>query len=1099
MLPQRQYEKSPKAYHRFALACLVLLCPSGAFAQVFDILNGSSFSNNGITIGVMPTERPDIIHHRPDADQLRVINTCMQVSGEFGEPFWVAPNDEAPEPIFEVVASRISGPGIFCLNRTDCLPAETRIFPLEASFTGGIAPMGPFSREYMKEYQYGYETNCLSEHDWRISIRRKQETFWCRASYPFETGSYEYSVSRYHPDVVDADFNLVNEDVRPPRAGIHTDYDDEDYHHSFPIEATVVVNDDQSEISTIRIQETMERADGTFTSRRTVRTCQDSSRCTYEGGPYSPDFTAVYFRASACDQAGNIVHVSKGKRFYVLDETNMMPTLEQAIANYDRRKAEWVNTAVAWHLNRAEGYDWGANYGETDGGYDVGMTVLRSIGFFTALEERRAGDSRYRAVPTNVPHVFENWACRIEAGNMGTIDSIWDAIFDKPTSWDFATKEMVAMLHHFKDSPHLLTDRAAECLLHEDHGELAKYAGPSEWADLLEITLGPNRPETENHVLMILATIYLTNQWIQENPRRWSADRLGDLFGWSASRFRRARREGFFETRNSALEQALLKVVARVLHDGFFETNASSYQAKSLAALLYLAAYAEAGPMETGARNAVDYAMAKFAFQSFEGNRMVPMRRNIKEANRLDHDADGTFFVAAALSGVRDQRLLCRPGIACSPVEGPGPASSRLAGMMALVTGYELPEPIHDYFLDKHQGYWARMQAQYNEYQQKEGRNRPNDGGTDDALYFASGSSTESWSDRYGCAYANGIEFTPEVYFATPRFLNSSGGAFNRYRVDDDRYEGSDSVTYLDVHTYDFLSKPQTLFVRSRTEYGSQASFGNLTDAADKVMLMAGSDQFWVERNNATYKTFAYGTYRSASGSCRDFPMEYPSRWDAYAVEEEFQVGQARFRFIDLSREELYGFYLVLAEVHKSWANDGVCRGFWEVVPYERFWTVDDLIDYVLDHNRQPYFGDESGPEGNYIYTMTTGESVELDHIHGRTAIPDSHYRNYRYGGSTHPIPRIWAVGADPSFEEPEEIADLLFGPDDNRPESVDARCAMPLLEVREVDDNYQFTGRTLAYAAGDGQLVISNPYLGQRLTLDSRDAYRPSRRLVAE
>jgi hypothetical protein len=47
---------------------------------------------------------------------------------------------------------------------------------------------------------------------------------------------------------------------------------------------------------------------------------------------------------------------------------------------------------------------------------------------------------------------------------------------------------------------------------------------------------------------------------------------------------------------------------------------------------------------------------------------------------------------------------------------------------------------------------------------------------------------------------------------------------------------------------------------------------------------------------------------------------------------------------------------------------------------------------------------------------------------------------------------------------------------------------------VREVDSGYQFTGRKLAYAGGDGQLIVDNPYVGATLWLDSSEAERPVR-----
>jgi hypothetical protein len=55
-----------------------------------------------------------------------------------------------------------------------------------------------------------------------------------------------------------------------------------------------------------------------------------------------------------------------------------------------------------------------------------------------------------------------------------------------------------------------------------------------------------------------------------------------------------------------------------------------------------------------------------------------------------------------------------------------------------------------------------------------------------------------------------------------------------------------------------------------------------------------------------------------------------------------------------------------------------------------------------------------------------------------------------------------------------------------------EAIARMPLMEVREVDRNYQFSGRVFAYAQGGGRLEVFNPFVGQTVIADSSDFRNP-------
>src|SRR4051812_16883105 len=114
---------------------------------------------------------------------------------------------------------------------------------------------------------------------------------------------------------------------------------------------------------------------------------------------------------------------------------------------------------------------------------------------------------------------------------------------------------------------------------------------------------------------MTLSSIYLTNQWIYNNPRNDSRLRTGPYKD----------RNNF---KNSAtFEDMLLQTIGRIVHSDYFETNARPYQVFTLHSLFNLYLFADNHLIRIGAQNAIDFTLTKFAFQSFEGKRLAPQRR----------------------------------------------------------------------------------------------------------------------------------------------------------------------------------------------------------------------------------------------------------------------------------------------------------------------------------------------------------------------------------------------------------------------------------------------------------------------------------------
>jgi hypothetical protein len=329
------------------------------------------------------------------------------------------------------------------------------------------------------------------------------------------------------------------------------------------------------------------------------------------------------------------------------------------------------------------------------------------------------------------------------------------------------------------------------------------------------------------------------------------------------------------------------------------------------------------------------------------------------------------------------------------------------------------------------------------------------------------------------------IAALPELYFVTQRFLNAAGGRFRRMPIRGDTLNPKHGVQDLD-----FLSRPHALLT-----LGHLQNWKSVDAMAEEVMVMPGDRRFWRSDNSATYKSFSYG-YRELPG--RDahlrFPMRMPRAWQQHVFHEggraDFSPGadvspgssRVRFRFVDLSTVEPYGFYVVLGQVSKSERDPKhreISRGFWEIVPKERFADARALKDATLASNDASQFTNAlKGPERFYRYRMTTGELVELD--------PELGYESLE---CRNPIRRIWGPGDKPKLNAALPLADYAFDRCDPN-----AIARAPLMDVREVDDAYQFTGRRLAYAGGDGQLLVDNPYIGATLWLDSSEYARPVR-----
>ncbi len=543
-------------------------------------------------------------------------------------------------------------------------------------------------------------------------------------------------------------------------------------------------------------------------------------------------------------------------------------------------------------------------------------------------------------------------------------------------------------------------------------------------------------PETENHVLMVNVWAYLVNQWLEQNPRNDARVRRY---------FEKNRRA--YRNEGSWLERVLSSVVARPLHSGFFETNARPYQAYSLRALQLLYSYADDSRpggrrLKLAARNALDYAAVKFAFQSFEGKRLGPSRRNYFYRNQVGvYQGDYVPYLFGVLTGahVYDDDPECLGGhCAYRKVRARGFA------LESALSSYRVPDLLWDFMLhpDNHRpghGVWVRMQPRFSERHYLQGKWPRYPGRTPNLeLALARGETA--------------IEPAPELYFVTRSFMNSAGGRAEHYAGQDawlpPRY----------VHANDLFSKPSVLLWSGDIGY-----WRSLAELEETTLSFRGNSEHHYESNNTgVYKNLVYG-YATDE---RNWPMSVPSAWSAGW---HWQRGALSLALLDLTstnaeRNPDLGLYVIIGRFSQL-ASTPARTGFWEVIPQGALETAREVVDCVLERNQDHAFE----PGGPYDYRLClSGDTLRF---------------NPTYGLDTNPFLSI--NGSESELQR--EHIDLS----DQR-----ALRALPLLEAREVDDHYRYTGTTYAYAAGDGRVTIQNPHLKQRLVLDSSDPQRPSRRL---
>jgi DNA-binding beta-propeller fold protein YncE len=726
----------------------------------------------------------------------------------------------------------------------------------------------------------------------------------------------------------------------------------------------------------------------------------------------------------------------------------------------------------------------------------------------------------------------------------------------KRGDYDFVLRDIIALIHIFLAKPDILTNEMIRKLIGQDkvtfspldgactmvgqvpfagqnldewlaEGPGGRYYFRERWPEgdprLLAIKI--STPETENHQLGIYVWRYLVNEYLTyvasltptNDPYKRFDPCLKALVESDPVRYKNG----------PEIMDWVLQLLGRIPHSGLFESNAKPYESVSLMALLafYQAADrlfpqdAMRQKIKIAAQNALDYIAAEFAFQSFESKRMAPIRRNIDHQDNVGFYASdylanmfgvltGAYVYSDENGAANTTADVCSSGATAEPCWATPYHWSAIDqnggfALWSMLSGYKVPHCIHDFMLNKHGGYMARVQTRYSSQQEVPVRDsqdlqtsypldfnfvlgftgEPDNPNFARPRYFQDVSTGAVAPADYDVPGPGRFKPVTQVYFATPTYLNSAGGQSGDYydleiglpNSLEEAFEKSGNLKKA-IHGYDLYSRPLTLIPK-----GNLQIFDKQDIAALERLLptMRGQDAFQFSQNLTTYKSFSLGYTFNPDDDDRhlDWPQRYPSAWDDFLV-ERIGIGRAAIHIFDFTAQPehpLTGQYWVLAQFSKS-ENKGQFRhygrGFWEVVPGHQFANASALAAHIQESNPASHFDNDE--DHHYHYRLaSTGERVTIHNRFGSSATNQAILEIQSPNGDPIPLNRY--------------IADLR--------NEVGLR-QLPLMDVWQVDRDYKFTGMKYAYGDGHGRVMIHNPFLGETLTLDSSDYRSPFRTL---
>ncbi len=361
-----------------------------------------------------------------------------------------------------------------------------------------------------------------------------------------------------------------------------------------------------------------------------------------------------------------------------------------------------------------------------------------------------------------------------------------------------------------------------------------------------------------------------------------------------------------------------------------------------------------------------------------------------------------------------------------------------------------------------------------------------------------------------------------QLYFVTPQFASVAGGSAQPYYDDESPILGIFSIQKDPLQTYDFLAKPTLILPRYdigvNSDVGASStnadgtinsSFYGLESLEQETITMRGevTAEGWTEaipcgtgsctdtyifhptsyhstsaKNSWVYKNFAYGYYHFSgkfqlpTSDRSDWPQKYPSSWTPAIP--DFTIGHASFKIFDFRSENsathpLAGNYLILNRMFKN-NSSGIwfeySRGLWEVVPGNMYGSVSALKDYISQVNLPSFYDLEERNDFQYVMA-TTGEHLVLDDAVGSS------------GANPNVIVSIKdATGTDIP------LSTYLVDRSNNY-----TMAATGLMDVWEVDANYNFTGTKFVTTNAMGNITINNPRLGKSMVIDGSLYSNPS------
>lgn len=363
----------------------------------------------------------------------------------------------------------------------------------------------------------------------------------------------------------------------------------------------------------------------------------------------------------------------------------------------------------------------------------------------------------------------------------------------------------------------------------------------------------------------------------------------------------------------------------------------------------------------------------------------------------------------------------------------------------------------------------------------------------------------------------------PEYYFLTEDYMNSSGGDFQNY-------------TEFDFILYGYFYKGYDRFAKSTSilPKGNIGFWSTISAAQESVMMMKGDApqssppfadgqilphrNWWTSKGLGVYKNVAYGYSGSLAAYGPDtvslkpptwiqsesiWPMSFPVSWTPTTTVVHTQPVPGNDTLIAVKVFPLtsayssvnpdLGLYIVTLAV-KPWPTLNGYWGIWEIVPEHMYPDSAGLIELwskILTNLEST--GNQSPWHEDYYPVWIDMDSSSLTNYVGGVdyiSLVSGEKISFALGYGASPWESGVGLGGRNVVRRINDSAILAyqFHGDISSPNS------LPLIEVRQVDSNYNYT--EVYYVSGDnaGKITINNPHLEWKIELDASDWWNPKR-----